>query len=126
MPYLELRQYLKLDGDDEELEDGAAVVPSEDVPRIMVTTLVGAKGLQAKHVFVAGLNEGHFPASNGRVTDDEVCCLLVAVTRAQKSCTLVSCGRFDTQALRASIFLRWLDPHLQSERVDAEYFRRLR
>ena len=78
------------------------------------------------HVFVVGLNEGHFPLSNRQVTDDEVCCLLVALTRAEKSCTLISCGRFGNQALKPSIFLRWISPHLQAQRVDAEYFRKLR
>lgn len=125
MPYLDLRAELKLDGETETAvaDDSAGDTPGS--PRIMVTTLVGAKGLQASHVFVVGLSEGHFPMSNNNVTDDEVCCLLVALTRAQKSCTIISCGRFGNQPLRRSKFLAWLNPHLRGERIDAEYFRNL-
>lgn len=100
------------------------VVPPNDetLPSIVVTTLVGAKGLQASHVFVVGLNEGHFPISNQAITDDEVCSFLVALTRATKSCTLVSCGRFGNQQVRPSIFLTWLQSHVTDIRVNKAYF----
>lgn len=100
------------------------VVPRNDetVPSIVVTTLVGAKGLQASHVFVVGLNEGHFPISNQAITDNEVCSFLVALTRATKSCTLVSCGRFGNQQVRPSAFLTWLKSHTTDIRVNKAYF----
>jgi superfamily I DNA/RNA helicase len=90
-------------------------------PSVVVTSLVGAKGLQACHVFVVGMNEGHFPHSNNAITDDEVCSLLVALTRATKSCTLVSCNRFGTEQPRASAFVTWLAPHLSYVYVDKAY-----
>lgn len=104
------------------LEEELAPQNDKTVPSILVTTLVGAKGLQASHVFVVGLNEGHFPISNQVVTDDEVCCFLVALTRATKSCTLVSCGRFGNQKVRGSVFLAWLESHITEIRVNKAYF----
>jgi len=42
-------------------------------PSIMLTSLMGSKGLQAAHVFVVGMNEGHFPHRNSAPTNEEVC-----------------------------------------------------
>ena len=106
------------DDDPYEPEDG----PSATEPSILVTSLMGAKGLQADHVFVLGLNEGHFPLANNAPTEDEVCQLLVALTRGRKSCTLVSTGRFGKFWLKGSIFLNWLDPLLEEIVVDKGYF----
>jgi hypothetical protein len=94
----------------------------ETLPKIVITTLVGAKGLQASHVFVVGLNAGHFPKSNERPTDDEVCRLLVALTRTKKQCHLLSFGMFAGRWWEESIFLEWLKPVLRSESVDKSYF----
>jgi hypothetical protein len=96
----------------------------EEQPTVWITSLVGAKGLQAEHVFVAGMNDRHFPRLNSSVTEDEICMLLVALTRARQSCDLISCGRFGGQALQRSVFLKWLSPLTQYVRVDAEYWRR--
>jgi superfamily I DNA/RNA helicase len=97
----------------------------QSTPSVVVTSLVGAKGLQACHVFVVGMNDGHFPHSNNAITDDEVCSLLVALTRATKSCTLVSCNRFGTEQPRKSEFVSWLAPHLSYVYVDKAYFDRV-
>jgi superfamily I DNA/RNA helicase len=106
------------DEDPPEPEDGL----SSNEPRILVTSLMGAKGLQADHVFVLGLNEGHFPQANNAPTEDEVCQLLVALTRGRKSCTLVSTGRFGKFWLKGSIFLDWLEPLLEEIVVEKRYF----
>ena len=98
------------------------VEPDKTQPRITITTLIGAKGLQAAHVFVVGVNEKHFPSDNDNVTDDEVCQLLVALTRAKQSCTLVSVGRFGSVQLNPSVFTNWLAPHLTHKRVDKSFF----
>ena len=95
---------------------------SDSEPTIVVTSLVEAKGLQCGHAFVVGVNEGHFPRSNGHITDEEVCSLLVALTRAKKSCTLVSCDHFGKERLGQSLFVDWLRPHLASVRVDQGFF----
>jgi superfamily I DNA/RNA helicase len=94
----------------------------EDQPSVIITSLVGAKGLQAEHVFVVGMNEGHFPKINRAVTDEEVCCLLVALTRAKQSCTLVSCGRFGRDQVTPSVFLTWLNAFTRAVRVDSTYW----
>lgn len=104
-------------------EEEAADVADETKPRVVVTTLLGAKGLQAEHVFVVGLNEQHFPHDNGNPTENEICELLVALTRARKSCTLLSCRRFGNQELAPSIFLTWLAPYVERVTINAAYWR---
>jgi len=96
----------------------------DDAPTVAITSLLGAKGLQAEHVFVMGLNDQHFPRDNSNPTEDEVCALLVALTRARKSCTLVSCDRFGAQSLAQSVFIAWLAPLIETIRINAAYFRR--
>ena len=104
---------------DEQTADDSVV--DQCTPSVVVTSLVGAKGLQACHVFVVGMNDGHFPHSNNAITDDEVCSLLVALTRATKRCTLVSCRRFGNEQLRPSAFVTWLAPHISSVYVNKAY-----
>lgn len=87
---------------------------------ILVTTLVGAKGLQAEHVFVVGMHEGDFPQHEP--TDEEVCCLIVALTRGTKTCTLVSADRFGGDPRQPSRFLEWLGPHLKVVSVNKAFF----
>ncbi len=40
----------------------------QDVPDVLFTTLVGAKGLSAEHVFVIGMNNGYLPKDSGSMT----------------------------------------------------------
>ncbi|MBL8777321.1 MAG: ATP-dependent helicase, partial [Acidimicrobiales bacterium] len=84
----------------------------ETKPLVMVTSLMGSKGLQAGHVFIAGINAGHFPRNNQAPNNEEVCQLLVALTRARKSCTLVSTRRLGDAQLGKSVFVDWLEPHI--------------
>jgi AAA domain/UvrD-like helicase C-terminal domain len=118
LPLSALRRHLGLEMGELEPE------LDQDAPRILITTLSGAKGLQAEHVFVVGVNEGHFPRVNSAPREDEVCQLLVALTRARRSCTLVSCGHFGGQLLRQSVFIRWLTPLLETVQVNAAYWNR--
>ncbi|HEY1831363.1 MAG TPA: UvrD-helicase domain-containing protein [Acidimicrobiales bacterium] len=98
------------------------VAMDESKPTIMLTSLMGSKGLQAAHVFVIGMNEGHFPHQNSAPTNEEVCQLLVALTRTRKSCTIVSSGRLGAVQLRESVFVRWLAPHIKTISVNQHYF----
>jgi superfamily I DNA/RNA helicase len=91
-------------------------------PRVVVTTLQGAKGLEAQHVFVVGLNDGHLPRRNSEPTDYEICCLIVALTRARKQCFLLSCRMFGTDWLDESVFLTWLEDLVVREEVKKGYF----
>jgi len=93
----------------------------ETEPTIMLTSLMGSKGLQAAHVFVVGVNQGHFPRS-ADPTNAEVCQLLVALTRTRKSCTIVSTRRLGAEWLSASRFVEWLAPHIETVTVDRQYF----
>lgn len=126
-PFLDVKKELVRDMDSENDEpsdfDQEPSAPA-GAPRVVVTSLVGAKGLQAEHVFVVGVNDQHFPRSNADISEDEVCCFIVALTRAKRSCTLVSCDRFGNQPLHTSAFLDWIRPYLSEEAVNAEYFRR--
>lgn len=91
-------------------------------PSILVTSLMGAKGLQAEHVFVLGLNGGHFPTSNQNPSEAEVCELLVALTRAREKCTLMSVRNFGGDWLDDSVFIEWVTPLLDNLTVDKTYF----
>lgn len=62
--------------------------------RVKLTSIYGSKGLSALHTFVIGMNNGSIPESLP-VTDDDVCKFIVALTRAKRSCTLVSNKWFD-------------------------------
>ncbi len=103
---------LEQEDEDAEEED----YPME--PRIVITTLVGAKGLDAGHVFILGLNEGHLPKDNRNPSEDEVCGFLVGLTRTRKCCHLVSCGRFGANWQTQSIFIDWIRPFLETETVN--------
>jgi hypothetical protein len=92
-------------------------------PSILVTSLLGAKGLQAEHVFVLGLNGGHFPTNSQNPSEAEVCELLVALTRAREKCTLVSVRNFGGEWLDDSVFIEWLAPLLDGVTVDKDYFK---
>lgn len=72
--------------------------------------LLPGRPAQPHHVFIVGMNDGHFPRRRDDITDDEVCQLLVALSRTRKSCTLVSAGRFGGGCLMPSVFLEWLQP----------------
>jgi superfamily I DNA/RNA helicase len=88
---------------------------------IVVTTLVGAKGLEAGHVFVAGVIDGHFPRFNDDPTDVEVCEFLVALTRARKKVHVISARNYAGTWVRDSAFIGWLGKMLDRIEVDKEY-----
>lgn len=100
--------------DDEELEDA--------MPSIICTSLLGAKGLSAGYVFIVGFNEGAFPSDPHSVTDDEVCKLIVGLSRTRKECHLVSCGRFGAAWTEPSSFLVWLGVDIEERVVNKDYW----
>jgi len=91
-------------------------------PSVICTSLLGSKGLSAGRVFIVGFNNGHFPRNHTAITDDEVCSLLVGLSRTRKQCYLVSCGRFGAEELQPSIFLNWIRSRLATEQVDRNWF----
>jgi AAA domain len=94
---------------------------------ILCTTLPGAKGLSAEHVFVVGLVGGHFPRENAAPTDKEICEFLVALSRTRTACHLVSVDRFGAAAsgrrvprrLPVSVFKSWVAGHTRRIAVTA-------
>ena len=92
----------------------------DDGPSIICTTLVGAKGLSAEHVFIVGMNNGVFPRDPGAVTDDEICELIVGLSRTRQACHLVSCGMWAGPPFeRPSCFFEWLgDIAVEQRTVD--------
>jgi superfamily I DNA/RNA helicase len=121
----EIRESLALQEDEAEGEEGAeAEAPEGDEtePSIVCTSLVGAKGLSASYVFIVGFNNGHFPRDAANITDEEVCCFLVALSRTRKECHLVSCQRFGNIALPDSKFAQWIAPHLIQRTINSAYF----
>jgi superfamily I DNA/RNA helicase len=100
------------------------VFEEDDVsePSIMLTSLMGSKGMQAAHVFVVGVNDGHFPRQNDAITNEEVCQLLVALTRTRKSCSLVSTGNLAGEWKQRSRFIDWLQPHIEERTINKQFF----
>lgn len=80
------------------------------IPSIVCTTLVGGKGLSAGYVFVAGFSDGAFPQDPNRISDSDVCKLVVALSRGRKECHLISCGGYAGRLWykRPSCFIDWI------------------
>jgi superfamily I DNA/RNA helicase len=105
---------------EEIISDADEVLPKAESAGVLCTSFAGCKGLSAHHVFIVGMNDGHFPRKRGEITDDEICQLLVALSRARKSCTLVSTGRFGIELLRPSVFIEWLEGLLDPYRFSKD------
>lgn len=103
-------------------EDEQAEEPSEDAPTIRFTSLIASKGLSAAYVFIVGFNNGFLPRNPKAITDDDVCKLLVALSRTRVECHLVSCRHFGTDWLDESVFADWIRPHLEPVAINKDYF----
>jgi len=109
-------------GRDEEGERDPEPERKEGVPTIVCTSLLGAKGLSAGYVFIVGFNDGLFPKDPDAVTDDEICKLIVGLSRTRKECHLVSCGFYGTDFMHPSVFLDWLDVPIEKRVVKKDYW----
>ncbi|MGL4412263.1 MAG: ATP-dependent helicase [Bacteroidales bacterium] len=95
----------------------------EDKNKVTLMTIHSAKGLEFKHVFVVGLEEELFPSQmtvgSPRELEEERRLFYVAITRAEKSCTLTYAkSRFrhgQSNSCRPSRFLQDIDPNYISE-----------
>jgi ATP-dependent DNA helicase UvrD/PcrA len=119
----EIREYLEIEPDEPEteMEEGGEGDERDDEPDILFTTLVGAKGLSAEHVFIVGLNNGHFPSVARAIEDDEVCKFIVALSRTRKRCHLISYRFAFAGWLQKSVFLDWVAAHVDPITVDKDY-----
>ncbi len=108
------------------VEDQRAVLNAvPDAPSVLFANMMTSKGLEAAHVFLVGMNEGSFPLRNARPTEIEICQLIVALTRARKSVTLLSCNRYGGTLQRGSIFTHWLGDLSEELQVDKQYLDRV-
>lgn len=114
----DVRRFLNV-ADADALEDPPNA--DDDAPDILFTSLVGSKGLSAEHVFIVGMNNKHFPRNPSAVTDDEICSLIVALSRTRIRCHIVSFRFFATRGLARSIFLGWIGQHLETVTVNRDY-----
>jgi superfamily I DNA/RNA helicase len=124
----QIRVELALDRDvaeqvDEAVAEANGEEAAADAPTIVCSTMVSAKGLSAEHVFIVGFNDDHFPRHRDAITDYEVCCLLVALSRTRTQCHVVSCGRWKGRPVRVSAFLEWLDVAVSNTARDAAYWK---
>jgi superfamily I DNA/RNA helicase len=115
----DVRAFLKVD--DPDALDDAPADDDEEQPDILFTSLVGSKGLSAEHVFIVGMNNKHFPRNAAAITDDEICSLIVALSRTRKRCYVISFRFFAAGGLAPSVFLGWITPHLETVAVDKTY-----
>jgi superfamily I DNA/RNA helicase len=126
----EVRETLRIPDDNEEGDVGEAAIGetavqegvSEEEPTIICTSLVGAKGLSGGYVYIVGCNDTHFPRNPNAITDEEVCCYLVALSRTRKECQFISCDRFGNVPLNTSRFLSWIHEQADQVTVNADWF----
>jgi superfamily I DNA/RNA helicase len=73
---------------------------------IKVTTIPSSKGLAAEYVFITHFSDQFFIKNQDKVTisDQDICNLLVAITRARRRVYLIS-----TDQAKDSTFLNWID-----------------
>lgn len=90
---------------------------TDDQPKVTLMTVHAAKGLEFKHVYIAGVEEDLFPASMSQNSmedvEEERRLLYVAITRAKETCTITYAGsRFrngQTVLTSPSRFIRDID-----------------
>lgn len=120
----QIRAELALDHDvaADEQEWAGELSEDDETPTIVCSAMVSAKGLSAEHVFIVGFNNDHFPRHAEAITDYEICCLLVALSRTRKQCHLVSCGRWKGEPVEVSSFSDWLGVPLEETTRNAAYW----
>lgn len=104
--FKDLKEFLRyLD----ELSDQAFFDPRADA--VVLSTIHASKGLEFRHVFVAGCNEGLLPSSRAtapEAVDEEKRLFYVALTRARDSLILLHTRQYGKQAAPPSPFLNLL------------------
>lgn len=109
---------------------------TDDSPRVTLMTIHSAKGLEFKHVFIIGLEEGLFPSPQStysqRQLEEERRLFYVAITRAEETCILsyAKCRQLygHTDYNPPSRFLHDIDPsfleHNKKQSIEVEVLSR--
>jgi hypothetical protein len=117
----QIKKFLDIDP-----EDGNLVDEVEDTSvAIKMTTINGSKGMSAEYVFMIGMNNGELPKNAANPTDNEICQLIVGLTRTRKGCYLISNARFGIAFGKPkSVFIDWINPEkIDRITVNANFFR---
>ena len=123
LPIEKVVEELGLNVEDEADRAEESAKTANNHPEIWLTTYNGCKGMSAAFTFIVGLENSVLPRDAENVTDNEVCQLIVALTRTRKQCHLISTGRFGATQCKSSIFVKWIPDGCMSQiRVDKDYF----
>ncbi len=70
------------------------------------------------------MNNGVLPDDPDSITDDEICKLIVGLSRTRKACHLISCGAWAGRPfVKPSVFFTWLeDIAIEHRKVDKGYW----
>ena len=71
---------------------------------ITTTTIQRSKGLDADYVFITYFDDQYFIKDKSKVSDQEICNFLVALTRARSKVFLIS-----SHTRKKPVFLKWID-----------------
>ena len=101
------------------------VATSDALPRVLLTSFEGSKGLSAQHVVLVGLHDGDLPRQPAAISDIEICKFLVGLTRTKKKCTIVAARRFGQIAKTLSTLVGWIhSDRLNHVEINADYWRK--
>ncbi|MGM4931994.1 UvrD-helicase domain-containing protein [Tardiphaga sp. 619_E2_N8_5] len=92
--------------------EAAGIAGLRDLP-LKVTTIPGAKGLSEDYVFMVHFDDRFYLDKDDGITDQNICNLLVALTRARKCIYLISCQPGQPK------FLNWIS----KDRIEARNLR---
>jgi superfamily I DNA/RNA helicase len=84
---------------------------------VKATTIQSSKGLAADYVFITHFDDRYFIKEKNRISDQEICNFLVALTRAKKRVFLISSDKE-----KKPTFLTWI----KKDRIEERPSRRLR
>ncbi len=106
-------------------EEESHSINNPDSLTIKLTTINGSKGMSGGFVFIVGMNNGDLPRNPRSPSDQEICQLIVALTRTRKHCYLISNQRFGVNyGIKQSNLISLIGAeNLLDVKVDAEYFK---
>lgn len=71
---------------------------------ITATTIQSSKGLDADYVFITHFDDKYFIKDKSKISDQEICNFLVALTRARRKGFLIS-----SDTTNRPVFVKWID-----------------